>query len=101
MIEVMGLAILPARLKEEMELLKTCLLGRGKIEDYPQLDKHTAWYETLQKQTPFTEENAEQRLRQALTDKYVQVLEDAGVFKMNQSGIQAFSEFVNTATKGV
>jgi UDPglucose--hexose-1-phosphate uridylyltransferase len=101
LIEVMGLAILPARLKEEMELLKTCLLGRGRIEDYPQLDKHTAWYEALQKQTPFTEENAEQRLRQALTDKYVQVLEDAGVFKMNRAGIQAFSEFVNTATKGV
>ncbi|MEI3326291.1 MAG: hypothetical protein V8R64_07455 [Thomasclavelia sp.] len=47
LIEVMGLAILPARLKNELAELEECLLGKKNIEDFDALKKHIEWYEYL------------------------------------------------------
>lgn len=95
LIEVMGLAVLPARLKEEMELLKQCLLGLEDIKNHPSLEKHQAWYQEL-KQEIIQEETIDQVLQKAVTKKFVNVLENAGVFKMNEEGINAFISFVES-----
>lgn len=93
LIEVMGLAVLPARLKDEIQILKECLLGYRNIKDHPEMEKHQAWYEEL-KACGWTEENIDHHLKEALTMKFVEVLEDAGVFKMNEEGKAAFEAFV-------
>ena len=93
LIEVMGLAVLPARLKDEIQILKECLLGCRQMQDHPEMAKHQAWYEEL-KTKGWTEENIDHHLREALTMKFVEVLEDAGVFKMDEEGIAAFEAFV-------
>lgn len=98
LIEVMGLAVLPARLKDEMALLKECLLGNNQIEDVACLQKHHVWMEELKKERP-SKENIDLFLAQALCQKFVEVLEDAGVFKMNQKGIDALIAFTKSLDK--
>ena len=100
LIEVMGLAILPARLKGELKLLSDCLLKKAKIEEYPELDKHHSWYQQLLAQHEFTETNIDEILKEAVAIKFVNVLEDAGVFKMDDYGIDALTSFVETVLKG-
>ena len=96
----MGLAILPARLKEELSQLGNCLLGRADIDAYPQLEKHRTWYQELLSQPAFTTQNIQKRIKQSVAEKYVQVLEDAGVFKMDDNGLCGLMCFVKTALKG-
>lgn len=95
LIEVMGLAILPARLKTELELLKGCLLGKADIKDISELDKHREWYEYL-KGLGFSEADIDEGIEKEVVKKFVAVLEDAGVFKMNESGIAGFKRFVQS-----
>jgi len=94
LIEAMGLAILPSRLQIELELLKDCLLGNKVIHEYPELDKHKDWFYELQQTYRISKETITDTIQEAITIKFVKVLEDAGVFKMNDQGIQAFIEFV-------
>ncbi len=96
LIEVMGLAVLPARLKDELSLLRDCLIQEKKIEDYDVLLKHQLWYEELKAENEITNENVDDILSLALTKKFVNVLEDAGVFKMNDEGIDSFIHFVES-----
>ena len=98
LIEVMGLAILPARLKVEIEELKQCLLGNSDINDFENLQKHKLWFEDL-RQLDINENNIDEILEQAITIKFVNVLEDAGVYKMNEDGIEGFTKFVQTLNK--
>ena len=63
------------------------------MQDHPEMAKHQEWYEEL-KTKGWTEENIDHHLREALTMKFVEVLEDAGVFKMDEEGIAAFEAFV-------
>ena len=93
LIEVMGLAVLPARLKDELEILKECLLGNKNILEISNMQKHVAWYNEL-KSHDFNEDTVDQLLKEELTHKFVNVLEDAGVFKMNEEGKEAFIKFV-------
>lgn len=99
LIEVMGLAILPARLKEEMALLKACLLKEKNIDDYESLAKHKDWFLELSKQT-ITKENVDEVLEQGLTDVFTNVLENAGVYKMDDNGMAGFKQFMNYTLKG-
>ena len=96
LIEVMGLAVLPSRLKKEIDLLKRCLLKQDDIMCYEELDKHRKWYDQLNLQYDFNFENIDDILNRELTIKFVEVLEDAGVFKMNDEGKRAFIEFVKS-----
>ena len=96
LIEVMGLAILPARLKDELELLRSCLLHQSHIEDYVVLEKHQLWYQELEESYAIEEDNVDNIIAESLTRKFVNVLEDAGVFKMNEEGIDAFISFVKS-----
>jgi UDPglucose--hexose-1-phosphate uridylyltransferase len=95
----MGLAILPARLKEEMSLLKDCLLKKKTIDDYECLLKHKEWFNELSKKD-ITEDNVDEIIKQGLADVFTSVLEDAGVYKMDEDGIKGFKKFVNYTLKG-
>ena len=96
LIEVMGLAVLPARLKDELDLLKDCLLMKKDIQDYEVLDKHKDWYFDLQSRYSFQTENIDDIIELELTKKFVEVLENAGVFKMDEQGQQAFITFIKS-----
>jgi UDPglucose--hexose-1-phosphate uridylyltransferase len=93
LIEVMGLAILPARLKTELELIKAVLKNETSIEAHDELEKHSDWIGQLEKEyTP--DQDLDAFMQQALTDKFVCVLENAGVFKMDEDGIAGFKAFM-------
>ena len=98
LIEVMGLAILPARLKDELALLKECLLGEKDINEYEVLTKHVSWFEELKANT-ITKENVDDIVNESLANKFSEVLENAGVFKMDDTGISAFVEFIQSLDK--
>ncbi|AYA74686.1 UDP-glucose--hexose-1-phosphate uridylyltransferase [Bacillus sp. Y1] len=91
LIEVMGLAVLPARLKEELEEVKVYLLGRSDlVKDY-----HLTWAEELMNkyETEWSDDTAEEILRREVGLKFQRVLEDAGVFKRDTEGQVAFRRF--------
>lgn len=95
LIEVMGLAVLPARLKQEMALLKEYILTGKDIAKNEDLAKHAEWVaEFLPHYTSITEENIDQILEQEIGKVFVQVLEDAGVYKWTEEGHAAFLRFV-------
>ena len=95
LIEVMGLAVLPARLKDELECLKLCLLKKKCIDDLESLKKHKEWFEYLQT-LEFDEQSIDEFIEKEVTKKFVSVLENAGVYKMNQKGIEGFTRFVDS-----
>ena len=95
LIEVMGLAVLPARLKGEMELLKDYILTEKDIRSNEQIAKHADWVdEFLPNYTSITEENVEEILQQEVGKVFCEVLEDAGVYKCDEKGLEAFHRFV-------
>ena len=95
LIEVMGLAVLPARLKTELESIKNCLVGKDDFDTHPELINHKDWY-TYLTTLNVTEENVDEIVEMEVTKKFVMVLEDAGVYKMDDEGIQGFKRFVDT-----
>ena len=95
LIEVMGLAILPARLKTEIEDLKSCLMNEKNIEDFDSLIKHRPWFEKLKKLN-VQPHQLDALFENELTRIFVRVLENAGVFKMSKEGIQGFKKFVDS-----
>lgn len=97
LIEVMGLAILPARLKTEMALLAECLTGDKKLEDYPELEQHAAWAkEIATRRTDLNKDNVDDILKEEIGHVFVHVLEDAGVYKCTDEGRAAFQRFIAT-----
>lgn len=95
LIEVMGLAVLPARLKGEMELLKDYILTGKDIRSNEQIAKHADWVdEFLPNYTSITEENVEEILQKEVGKVFCEVLEDAGVYKCNEKGLEAFHRFI-------
>lgn len=97
LIEVMGLAVLPSRLKEEMELLKEYILSGKDIRSNESIAKHADWVEEFRGMYPsITEENVEEILRQEIGKVFARVLEDAGVYKCTKEGREAFLRFIGT-----
>ena len=97
LIEVMGLAILPARLKTEMALLAECLTGDKKLEDYPELEQHAAWAkEIAARRTDLNKDTVDDILKEEIGHVFVHVLEDAGVYKCTDEGRAAFQRFIAT-----
>ena len=94
----MGLAVLPARLKDELECLKLCLLKKKCIDDLESLKKHKEWFEYLQT-LEFDEQSIDEFIEKEVTKKFVSVLENAGVYKMNQKGIEGFTRFVDSLSQ--
>lgn len=94
LIEVMGLAVLPSRLKGEMSRLAEALVNGGDLRSDPVLEKHADWADKLKAVYTFTAENAEDILREEIGRVFSQVLEHAGVYKRTPDGRAAFMRFV-------
>ncbi len=95
LIEVMGLAVLPSRLKGELSDLAEALVSGKDVASDEVLSKHAHWVEELKKQYTFTEENALDILLQETGKVFAGVLEDAGVYKNTEQGRAAFLKFVD------
>ncbi len=98
LIEVMGLAVLPARLKGEMELLADTLINKGvsAVRLDPTLEKHADWAEEFAARNDITPENVNDIIRKEIGRVFAKVLEHAGVYKRTPKGIAAFGRFVST-----
>ena len=95
LIEVMGLAVLPARLKGEMELLRQYILEGKDIHSNDQIAKHADWVdEFLPAYTDISADNIDHILEQEVGKVFCQVLEDAGVYKNTEEGRKAFHRFL-------
>ena len=97
LIEVMGLAVLPSRLKNEMAKLKEFILAGKDPASDETLAKHADWVKAfLPRYSSVTEENVDHILQQEIGKVFVKVLEDAGVYKCTKEGRDAFLKFVKT-----
>ena len=95
LIEVMGLAVLPARLKGEMELLEEYILEGKDIRSNEQIAKHADWVdEFLPAYTDVNADNIRHILEQEVGKVFCQVLEDAGVYKCTEDGMEKFRRFI-------
>ncbi|MBP2631171.1 MAG: galactose-phosphate uridylyltransferase [Firmicutes bacterium] len=96
LIEVMGLAILPARLEQELKLIRKALIeGIDDISEVESIAKHAGWYQEIRtKYTKITSQNVNEVLQKEVGLKFLTVLSHAGVFKRNEIGLQAFNKFV-------
>ncbi len=96
LIEVQGLAVLPARLRQEWEMLRQVYVSGGSFAAHPQTASHEAWMlEIMKRRTDLTPETFDAVIKEEIAHVFEQVLEDAGVFKRNQDGQAAFLRFVS------
>ncbi|MBS4981767.1 MAG: UDP-glucose--hexose-1-phosphate uridylyltransferase [Lachnospiraceae bacterium] len=97
LIEVMGLAVLPSRLKEELETLAEYIVEDKDISENEMIEKHTKWVQKfLPKYDTITKENVMDILKEEVGIVFTKVLEDAGVYKCTEEGRTAFTRFLNT-----
>ncbi|MFR4987449.1 MAG: UDP-glucose--hexose-1-phosphate uridylyltransferase [Lachnospirales bacterium] len=97
LIEVMGLAILPARLKTEMEILKQYILENKNIVENEQIIKHSNWVKSfINNYDKITKENIDNIIKQEIGNTFLTVLEHAGVFKRDEKGQKGFEKFINS-----
>jgi len=97
LIEVMGLAVLPARLKDEMELVSEYILGEKDIRSNPVIEKHADWVdEFINKYEDVKESNITKILQSEIGNVFVRVLEDAGVYKCTEEGRRGFKKFIDS-----
>lgn len=97
LIEVMGLAVLPARLKDELAVLGQYIVSGDDIRSHELIAKHAEWVEEfLPKYKEVTGENIEDILKEEVGLVFEKVLEDAGVFKCTEKGREFFERFLKT-----
>ena len=95
LIEVMGLAVLPSRLKGEMAELAKALVQKTPVSQYSQnIVKHARWAQEIQSRYTITADNVEEILHKEIGQVFAEVLEDAGVYKMDQQGRAGFVRFL-------
>ena len=94
LIEVMGLAVLPARLKKEMALLEEAVLKGADLRKDEVLAKHVDWAEAWMKQYTVTPENIHSIVQDEIGKVFAKVLECAGVYKRTEEGMEAFERFI-------
>ena len=100
LIEVMGLAVLPARLKDEMETLADAIVNKKDIRSDETIAKHADWTEEfLPKYQEVTKENVVEILHKEIALVFSKVLEQAGVYKRDEAGQKAFDKFVASLDK--
>lgn len=97
LIEVMGLAVLPARLKNEIAQLKEAILNGSELRTNEDLAKHADWVEEFTPKYEFINaSNIDQIIEQEIGLVFMEVLEDAGVYKRTKDGQAAFDRFVKS-----
>lgn len=96
LIEVMGLAVLPSRLKDELALLGEYLVDGRDIRSDETIEKHADWVEEFRgSYDGFTRENVDEILQQEVGKVFARVLEDAGVYKCTPEGRAHFARFLH------
>lgn len=96
LIEVMGLAVLPSRLKGEMAHLAQALVEKRDITNDEELSKHADWVAEFSKNYDITEENVHDILQKEIGKVFAKVLEHAGVFKRDEKGREYFRRFTDS-----
>lgn len=97
LIEVMGLAVLPSRLKEEMEILSDYIVDGKDIRSNEKIEKHADWVDEFRPKYPvINAENVDAVIKEEIGIVFKKVLEDAGVFKRDAKGQAAFDRFTAT-----
>ncbi len=97
LIEVMGLAVLPARLKEELERLKEVMLNGGSLREDPELEKHADWVEEFSaRYEKIDASDIDAILEREVGLVFLEVLKDAGVYKRTAEGQAAFDRFLQS-----
>lgn len=97
LIEVMGLAVLPSRLKKEISLLREAILSGAGISNIEEISKHALWVsEFLKNYDNVNEENIDDIIKAEIGKVFLEVLKDAGVFKRTEDGQKAFDRFIAT-----
>ena len=96
LIEVMGLAVLPSRLRTELSLLEKAILDGGDIRADERIAKHADWVASFQDSYVFTSENTKEILQNEVGKVFAKVLEHAGVYKRDEKGFEGFDRFVES-----
>jgi UDPglucose--hexose-1-phosphate uridylyltransferase len=96
LIEVMGLAVLPTRLKEELSAVADALVTGADLRGSELTEKHADWAEGFRDKYDFTADNALEIVKQETGLVFAQVLEHAGVYKRDEKGRAAFLRFLHT-----
>lgn len=97
LIEVMGLAVLPARLKQELADLEDAICNHRPLVGH--IEKHAAWISQLKETYVFTEKNTANILKIEVGKCFAKVLEHAGVYKRDEKGQEAFQRFIDYVNK--
>ena len=93
----MGLAVLPSRLKNEMNLIKDAILNGYDISEIDEISKHANWvYEFMNRYDSVDENNIDEIIKDEIGKVFLEVLKDAGVFKRTPRGQQSFDKFIET-----
>lgn len=95
LIEVMGLAVLPARLKTEMAILENALKNGEDISKDERISKHAQWANNIKQNNVITADNCEQILRDEIGKVFADILGQCGVFKRSEIGKKQFLKFVD------
>lgn len=98
LIEVMGLAVLPARLQEEMEQLKQAVRKGDNIRNIEGISKHADWVDEIREKYGEIENDMDAILKKEIGEVYKQILECAGVYKRDETGKAAFLRFIETVS---
>lgn len=95
LIEVMGLAVLPSRLKKEMEILEDAILTGKNIRENESIKKHADWVDEWIENYNITNENIHHIVQEEIGRVFIKVLECAGVYKRTDEGMNAFRRFID------
>lgn len=96
LIEVMGLAVLPARLKHEISLLEDAILNHRNIRANADIEKHADWVDSWMTKYDITPGNIHNVIRQEIGHVFVNVLACSGVYKRTPEGLRAFRRFLSS-----
>ena len=97
LIEVMGLAVLPSRLADELNVLREAMLTGADLSANPKTASHAEWAESILENHPeFNAANADSIIKAEVGKVFEQVLLDAGVFKRNANGVKAFRKYIES-----
>jgi UDPglucose--hexose-1-phosphate uridylyltransferase len=97
LIEVMGLAVLPARLKDELNVIEEILTGKRSLDSLdPSMEQHLPWIKLMiaSKGAKLTSEEAAELLKKEVGQKFADVLACAGVYKLDEEGLEGFKSFM-------